>query len=79
MRCVTKAGEQDFNVSGNSVLASKLPETILAVAVDRQCPMSKIEDSNPFKTLYARPRILSRTKLILTHPWRRYSYKCQHG
>jgi acetyl-CoA C-acetyltransferase len=41
MGCVTKAGEQGFNVARNSVLASVLPESVPAVTVDRQCGSSQ--------------------------------------
>lgn len=41
MGCVTKAGEQGFNVGRNAVLASGLPETVPAVTVDRQCGSSQ--------------------------------------
>lgn len=37
MGCVTKAGEQGFNVGRNAVLASSLPQTVPATTVDRQC------------------------------------------
>lgn len=41
MGCVTKAGEQGFNVGRNAVLASTLPQTVPAVTVDRQCGSSQ--------------------------------------
>lgn len=41
MGCVTKAGEQGFNVGRNAVLASGLPETVPATTVDRQCGSSQ--------------------------------------
>jgi acetyl-CoA C-acetyltransferase len=41
MGCVTKAGEQAFNVGRNAVLASVLPETVPGVTVDRQCGSSQ--------------------------------------
>lgn len=41
MGCVTKAGEQGFNVGRNAVLASDLPQTVPAVTVDRQCGSSQ--------------------------------------
>lgn len=41
MGCVTKAGEQGFNIGRNAVLASRLPETVPAVTVDRQCGSSQ--------------------------------------
>lgn len=41
MGCVTKAGEQGFNVARNAVLASVLPEKVPAVTVDRQCGSSQ--------------------------------------
>ncbi|SDN83606.1 acetyl-CoA C-acetyltransferase [Lutimaribacter pacificus] len=41
MGCVTKAGEQGFNIGRNAVLASRLPDTVPAVTVDRQCGSSQ--------------------------------------
>ncbi|MGB5092130.1 MAG: acetyl-CoA C-acetyltransferase [Parvibaculum sp.] len=35
--CVDQAGEQGMNVARNVVLASKLPESVPATSVDRQC------------------------------------------
>ena len=39
--CVTQAGEQAFAFGRNCVLASKLPETVPAVTIDRQCGSSQ--------------------------------------
>jgi acetyl-CoA C-acetyltransferase len=39
--CVTQAGEQSFAFARNAVLASKLPETVPAVTIDRQCGSSQ--------------------------------------
>ncbi|WP_145206248.1 acetyl-CoA C-acetyltransferase [Sphingobium sp. B2] len=39
--CVTQAGEQSFAFARNAVLASKLPQTVPAVTVDRQCGSSQ--------------------------------------
>ncbi len=39
--CVTQAGEQGFAFARNAVLASKLPESVPAVTVDRQCGSSQ--------------------------------------
>lgn len=40
--CVTKAGEQAFTIGRSAVLASKrLPETVPAVTIDRQCGSSQ--------------------------------------
>ncbi len=39
--CVTKAGEQGFNIARNCVLASDLPTTVPATTVDRQCGSSQ--------------------------------------
>lgn len=39
--CVTQAGEQSQHVGRNSVLASKLPQTVPAVTIDRQCGSSQ--------------------------------------
>ena len=39
--CVTQAGEQSQHVGRNCVLASKLPESVPAVTIDRQCGSSQ--------------------------------------
>lgn len=39
--CVGQAGEQSFNIARNAVLASKLPESVPGVSVDRQCGSSQ--------------------------------------
>lgn len=39
--CVSQAGEQAFAFGRNMVLASKLPQTVPAVTVDRQCGSSQ--------------------------------------
>ncbi|MFK0033635.1 acetyl-CoA C-acetyltransferase [Pseudomonas monteilii] len=39
--CVTQAGEQAFAFARNVVLASKLPQTVPAVTIDRQCGSSQ--------------------------------------
>jgi acetyl-CoA C-acetyltransferase len=39
--CVTQAGEQSFHMGRNAVLASKLPQTVPAVTIDRQCGSSQ--------------------------------------
>jgi acetyl-CoA C-acetyltransferase len=39
--CVGQAGEQSANVARNAVLASKLPESVPGVSVDRQCGSSQ--------------------------------------
>jgi acetyl-CoA C-acetyltransferase len=39
--CVTQAGEQSFAFARNAVLASKLPECVPAVTIDRQCGSSQ--------------------------------------
>jgi len=41
MGCVTQAGEQSTNVARNAVLASRLPESVPATSVDRQCGSSQ--------------------------------------
>jgi acetyl-CoA C-acetyltransferase len=41
MGCVGQAGEQSFHVGRNAVLASKLPQTVPAVTIDRQCGSSQ--------------------------------------
>jgi acetyl-CoA C-acetyltransferase len=41
MGCVTQAGEQSTNVARNAVLSSKLPESVPATSVDRQCGSSQ--------------------------------------
>jgi acetyl-CoA C-acetyltransferase len=39
--CVTQGGEQAFHIGRNMVLASKLPESVPAVSIDRQCGSSQ--------------------------------------
>ncbi|WP_137388711.1 acetyl-CoA C-acetyltransferase [Rhodoligotrophos defluvii] len=39
--CVTQAGEQGFHLGRNAVLASKLPQSVPAVTIDRQCGSSQ--------------------------------------
>src|SRR6188474_2031822 len=39
--CVTQAGEQGFALGRNAVLASKLPDSVPAVTIDRQCGSSQ--------------------------------------
>jgi acetyl-CoA C-acetyltransferase len=39
--CVSQIGEQSFHVARNMVLASKLPESVPAVSIDRQCGSSQ--------------------------------------
>jgi acetyl-CoA C-acetyltransferase len=41
MGCVGQAGEQACNVARNAVLASRLPESVPATSVDRQCGSSQ--------------------------------------
>ncbi len=41
MGCVGQAGEQSQNVARNAVLASRLPESVPATSVDRQCGSSQ--------------------------------------
>ena len=41
MGCVTQAGEQSNHVGRNVVLASKLPQSVPAVSIDRQCGSSQ--------------------------------------
>ena len=41
MGCVSQAGEQGFQVGRNAVLASKLPSSVPAVSIDRQCGSSQ--------------------------------------
>jgi acetyl-CoA C-acetyltransferase len=41
MGCVGQAGEQSFNIARNAVLASRLPESVPGVSVDRQCGSSQ--------------------------------------
>ncbi|MEA3012891.1 MAG: acetyl-CoA C-acetyltransferase [Sphingomonadales bacterium] len=41
MGCVTQAGEQSLHVGRNAVLASKLPQSVPAVTIDRQCGSSQ--------------------------------------
>ena len=39
--CVSQVGEQSINVARNAVLSSKLPESVPATSVDRQCGSSQ--------------------------------------
>ncbi|PZQ59689.1 MAG: acetyl-CoA C-acetyltransferase [Sphingomonas taxi] len=39
--CVTQAGEQSFAFGRNAVLASRLPDSVPAVTIDRQCGSSQ--------------------------------------
>ena len=39
--CVGQIGEQSFHVGRNMVLASKLPQSVPAVTIDRQCGSSQ--------------------------------------
>ncbi|MBC8119740.1 MAG: acetyl-CoA C-acetyltransferase, partial [Burkholderiaceae bacterium] len=41
MGCVGQAGEQSNNIARNAVLASKLPESVPATSIDRQCGSSQ--------------------------------------
>jgi len=41
MGCVSQVGEQAFHVGRNAVLASKLPQSVSAVTIDRQCGSSQ--------------------------------------
>jgi len=41
MGCVTQAGEQALHIGRNAVLASKLPQSVPAVTIDRQCGSSQ--------------------------------------
>jgi acetyl-CoA C-acetyltransferase len=41
MGCVSQAGEQAFALGRNAVLASRLPDTVPAVTIDRQCGSSQ--------------------------------------
>jgi len=41
MGCVSQVGEQSFHVGRHAVLASRLPETVPAVTIDRQCGSSQ--------------------------------------
>src|ERR671917_2167428 len=41
MGCVSQAGEQSFHIGRNAVLASRLPDTVPAVSIDRQCGSSQ--------------------------------------
>jgi len=41
MGCVSQGGEQGFKVGRNAVLASRLPESVPAVTIDRQCGSSQ--------------------------------------
>ncbi|SCK19576.1 acetyl-CoA C-acetyltransferase [Variovorax sp. HW608] len=41
MGCVGQVGEQSMNVARNAVLSSKLPESVPATSIDRQCGSSQ--------------------------------------
>jgi acetyl-CoA C-acetyltransferase len=41
MGCVSQVGQQSFHIGRNAVLASKLPESVPAVSIDRQCGSSQ--------------------------------------
>ena len=41
MGCVRQVGEQSNNIARNAVLASRLPETVPATSIDRQCGSSQ--------------------------------------
>ncbi|MEH2563954.1 acetyl-CoA C-acetyltransferase [Bradyrhizobium sp. AZCC 2289] len=41
MGCVMQAGEQSNNIGRNAVMASKLPESVPATSIDRQCGSSQ--------------------------------------
>ncbi len=41
MGCVTQGGEQAFHVGRNAVMASRLPNSVPAVTIDRQCGSSQ--------------------------------------
>jgi acetyl-CoA C-acetyltransferase len=41
MGCVDQVGEQAMNIARNAVLASKLPESVPATSIDRQCGSSQ--------------------------------------
>jgi acetyl-CoA C-acetyltransferase len=41
MGCVSQVGEQSFQIGRNAVMASKLPDSVPAVSIDRQCGSSQ--------------------------------------
>ncbi len=41
MGCVSQVGEQSLNIARGAVMASKLPESVPATSVDRQCGSSQ--------------------------------------
>src|SRR4249919_884339 len=41
MGCVSQVGQQASNIARNAVLASRLPESVPATSVDRQCGSSQ--------------------------------------
>jgi acetyl-CoA C-acetyltransferase len=57
--CVTQAGEQGFAFGRNAVLASRLPETVPAVTIDRQC------GSSPQAVQFAAQAVMSGTQDIV--------------
>src|SRR5271167_617432 len=41
MGCVMQVGEQSNNIARNAIMASKLPESVPATSIDRQCGSSQ--------------------------------------
>ncbi len=41
MGCVSQVGEHSFHIGRNAVLASRLPDSVPAVSIDRQCGSSQ--------------------------------------
>jgi acetyl-CoA C-acetyltransferase len=41
MGCVSQVGEQSFHIGRNAVMASRLPDSVPAVSIDRQCGSSQ--------------------------------------
>ncbi len=41
MGCVSQVGQQGYNIGRNAVLASRLPQSVPAVSIDRQCGSSQ--------------------------------------
>nr|WP_294502720.1 acetyl-CoA C-acetyltransferase [uncultured Rhodopila sp.] len=41
MGCVSQGGEQGFHIGRNAVMASRLPDSVPAVSIDRQCGSSQ--------------------------------------
>ena len=55
MGCVMQAGEQSNNIGRNAVMASKLPESVPATSIDRQCGSAQTAVSFPATSPASQP------------------------